>query len=396
MVLSSNDACIIARSNEAKALGIPMGAPLYEYEKLLKKNNAFIMSANFALYGDMSSRVMQVLSEYSTDFEIYSIDEAFLFIPEFLNKSNNELFYISYAGHMRNKVKQRTGIPISIGIGSTKTLAKVANNLAKKSKSGVVDISNHPNIDSILQNFKVEDIWGIGRRYSKKLISNNILNAKDLKYKDDQWIKKNLTICGLKTVYELRGISCLELNETNEAKKSITVSRLFGRNVTQIEELKEAIASYVITAAQKARDQSSIVSSITLFLMYTNYHDSQRYFISSSYSFAISTSYTPDLINGAINCLMKIFKPGLIYKKAGVILNDLYSADFLQMNTYCALPNVEKQSRIIKTIDEINKKNRKNLVTYAAAGIGQSWKMKQLKKSQCFTTSWHEILTIKI
>jgi len=403
VVLSSNDACVIARSNEAKALGIKMGVPAFQCKDIFKKYNVIVMSSNFALYGDMSSRVMQVVCDYSMDFEIYSVDEAFFSFNFAQDRSEGRSFdcaqdvFNDYAQFVRKKVKQKTGIPVSIGIGPTKTLAKVANKIAKKNKQydGVFDITDQ-NIDDILEKIPVGDIWGIGYRYAKKLESVRILNAKDFKYANDVWVKKNLTVFGLRTMYELRGIPCLEIDEISEPKKSITVSRMFGRNVTDIEELKEAVASYVSCAAEKLRAQNSIASTITVFVAMTKYHDFHRFYNSSTYSFDIATSYTPDLIKAAHNCLQNLYKPGLIYKKAGVIITNIIPADFIQMNLYKPLGNTKKQKQISQIMDNVNEKWGRNMLRYAAVGTNQSWKMKQLKKSQCYTTSWHEILTIKI
>ena len=238
---------MIARSNEVKALGIAMGAPAFECAALFKKHNVVVYSANFALYGDMSNRVMQMLTEYATDIEIYSVDEAFLFVPPY-----NQLFsfcgseddyYRCYAQYMRTKIKQYTGIPVSIGIGPTKTLAKVANKLAKKKPeyNGVFDITHHPDIDSILAAFEIGDIWGIGHRYAAFLQRHNINNARAFKYANETWVRKNMTIVGLKTLLELRGTACLSLVEYPESKQTITVSRSFGKKMTEIAYLKEAL-----------------------------------------------------------------------------------------------------------------------------------------------------------
>lgn len=390
VVLSSNDACVIARSNEAKALGIKMGEPVFKCEQVLKSRKVFSLSSNFTLYSDMSKRVMQSLSEFAIDLEVYSIDEAFAFWP------NNKMFdNVDYSKHVRHKIKKNIGLPVSIGLAPTKTLSKMANNIAKKKDDGVFQITES-NLDEVLKSTPVGDIWGIGRRYAKFLIAYDIHTAYDLKIADDKWVQKNLSIVGLKIVKELRGISCFNLDDNPEGKKSICVSRSFGKNLIEIDELKEALAFHVTSAAVKLRKQNSITASVNVFFMYTKYHDSFRFYESLSYQLPIATSYTPDLIKAANVCLAKMFKPGLLYKKIGIIFDHFYSADFVQMSTITNLPNIEKQSMLIKTIDNINSSLGKNTVFYAAALSDHSWESKKLKKSANFTTNWNEILTIKI
>lgn len=401
-VLSSNDACVIARSNEVKKLGIKMGEPYFACKDLLKKNNAFVYSSNFSLYGDMSARVMQTLTDYSTDIEEYSVDEAFLYFPDpFINFDGEQSetdYYNRYAKFVRKKVKQKTGIPVSIGMGPTKTLAKIANHIAKKNPeyAGVFDITNHKNLDHILKNFEISDIWGIGYRYTKKLNSYGIKNAYELRQCDENWVRKHLTITGLKTVLELRGISCLNLQDIVEPKQSITVSRSFGKNVTNINELKEAASYHVSTAAEKLRNQNAITGSLTIFICYTHFYEPQRYYDSTTIQLPIATSYTPDLIKFAHQCLEKLTKRIVVYKKIGVILSDFNSSTQAQFNIFHQMPDLDKQSKIMQTIDHANSKLGKNKIFYAAVGNEHSWATKKSCKSPNYTTSWNEILTIKI
>lgn len=399
VVLGSNDACIIARSNEVKALGVKMGVPAFECEALFKKHKVLVYSANFALYGDMSSRVMQTLTECATDIEIYSVDEAFLFVPNYTNGGSQETYYLAYAHYIRMRVKQETGIPVSVGIGPTKTLAKIANRLAKKNPeyNGAFDITDHPDIDKLLTSIEIGDVWGIGHRYAKLLQQHNIINARDFKYADDAWVRKNMTIVGLKTLLELRGISCLSLADCPEQKQSITVSRSFGQKVTELRQAKEALASYVSTAAEKLRAQHSLTSHLTVYAVTNRYHDPLNYFQSAHMQLPIATDYTPELIAAAHICLDKIFQKGLIYKKVGILFTDLVPNNFLQMNTLVPIKkNINKQTRWIKTIDSINNKWGRNKLFFAASGIKQPWKMYQARKSACFTTNWHELLTINV
>lgn len=397
VVLSSNDACIIARSNEAKALGIPMGAAAYEYQHILQKHNVIVFSANFTLYGDMSARVMQTLTSLSTDIEVYSVDEAFLFFAENDPRFDPQNYFTQYGQFVRDTVKQHTGIPISVGIGQTKTLAKIANHLAKKRPeyNGVCDISTNPSIDALLSSIDVSEIWGVGYQYAKKLKRKGINTVRDFKYMDERWVKKNMTISGLQTLLELRGTACLELQEQSEPRQSITVSRLFGKKVTEFTELMEATASYISRAAEKLRAQNSLAYHIMVFVVYRHYDDPQRFYRATNIELPVATAYTPDLIAAAAQCLKKLYHSGLLYKKAGVIVSNLIADDALQMHTHERLPDIQKQMTIMETIDSINKKWGKNILRSAAIGLDQEWRMKQLHKTQCYTTNWHELLTIK-
>lgn len=403
VVLSSNDACVIARSNEAKALGIAMGVPFFEIGPLVKKYKVIVYSSNYPLYGDMSARVMQTLASFATDIEVYSVDEAFLFLSSydassFGISSMQDTYHEHYARFIKSQVKKQTGIPVSIGIGPTKTLAKAANKLAKKNPlyGGVFDISDKQEGDSLLASIPVGDVWGIGRRYSRMLQSKGILTALDFKNLPDAWVRKNMTIVGLKTLHELRGISCIDLVDVVEPKKSIVVSRLFGNPITNITQLKEPVAAYMLTAAEKLRKQRSIAAHVSVFAVTNKYHDPFNYFKSAYCELAVATNYSPLLIDAAHQCLDSIVKPGLTYRKVGVMLGDIVPEEFLQMSTYESLGDIEKQKQVMVTLDKVNNKWGRDAVSYAAAGTNQSWKMRQHKKSPCFTTNWYELLTISI
>lgn len=399
-VLSSNDACIIARSNEVKALGVPMGAPLFEHEKLLKAHGVQLYSANFSLYGDMSSRVMHTLAHLATDIEIYSIDEAFLFVSDYQLSIpyDSRYYYTVYGHHIRQQVVQHTGIPVSVGIGPTKTLAKVANWFAKKHPiyDGVFDITERPDKDQLLRQFDIGEVWGIGRRYAKMLRAKGIAKAYDFMQLDDAWVRKHMTIFGVKTLLELRGIPCLQLDEHPEPKQSICVSRLFGDKTKNQEHLKEAVAEYASMAAVKLRAQQSIATHIMVFAITNRHHDPYTFFKSFSLQLPLPTAYTPTLISAAQECLQRIVIPGLVYKKVGVILSDLVPASSLQLSTLQPLPDIERQKKLMHTMDILNKKFGNKKLFFAAAGAEQSWKMKQSNKSGLFTTNWHELLTIRI
>lgn len=402
VVLSSNDACVIARSYEAKKIGIKMGQPAHECTDIFRIHNVQVFSANFALYGDMSARIMQTLSDYSTDFEVYSIDEAFLHLPpfsvRFKSESHEGIYYTQYAQWLRKIVQQQVGVPISIGLGPTKTLAKVANHLAKTypEHAGVFDITNHPAGNEILALLDVKEVWGIGSRYARLLKRHGIYNAYQFTQCSDAWVRKNMSINGLKTVLELRGIECFKMHDMPDAKKSITVSRSFGTNVTDLDELKQALAYHVSTAAEKLRRQKMITGFMSVFVCSTSYTDSQRSYNSAIIQLPLATSFTPALIAAGAACVQQLYKKGLIYKKIGVMLSDFYDAGSVQLSTLDAMPDLVKQAALMKTIDTANAKMGKNKLFFAALGTQQKWHAKRSKKSPAYTTNWHELLTIKI
>lgn len=402
VVLGSNDACVIARSNEAKALGIAMGVPAFECVSLFKKHNVIVFSANFALYGDMSNRVMRIMHEYATNIEIYSVDEAFLWIAPYTGTRKEHQYYCAYGHALRLAVVQNTGIPVSIGIGQTKTLAKVANRLAKKNGvyQGVCDLTNASYIDEILASIDIEDVWGIGHRYAAKLRDNRIENARDFKYASRAWVQKHLTIMGLKTCLELNGVSCISLQEAPKSKQSICVSRSFGQKVNTLAHARQAIASYISCAAAKLRAQQSLACTMTVFAISGHYHDPVNYYTSTWWHMPVATAYTPELIAAGIACIDRLFNPGLRYKKVGVVLTDFIPRDCAQLTIthYDHMGEIEstKKTKSMELIDRINTKWGRNTLFFAAEGIEQPWVMHQAHKSPCFTTNWHELLTISL
>ena len=250
IVLSNNDGCVVARSNEAKALGIAMGVPAFQIRHLIRKHDVQVFSSNYALYGDLSQRVMETLQQFSPEVEVYSIDEAFLNLSGFTNINLTD-----YGRRIRATVKQWTGIPVSVGIAETKTLAKIANHVAKRTEGtdGVFDFTAWPDRDSVLARVLVEEVWGIGPNYARLLTQHGITTALGLRDADDHWIQKQMGVVGLRTVHELRGISCLPLEQCPPPKQGITCSRSFGRPVTTLAEMREAVAAYTARAAEKLR-----------------------------------------------------------------------------------------------------------------------------------------------
>lgn len=388
VVLSNNDGCVIALSNEAKALGIPMGVPFFQIKNLIEAHGVIACSSNYTLYGDISARVMQTLKPFAADMQIYSIDEAFMLLH---HKDND-----AYARHIRKTVLQCTGIPVSIGVAATKTLAKVANKMAKKHPSlgGVFVLQTQEAIDKALDTLPVTDIWGIGRRMGGRLNRLGIQSAKQMRDAQDSIIRKNLTVTGLRTAWELRGISCLSLEEVPPLKKSVTNSRAFGKPVDTLEELCEAVASYTARAAEKIREQNSLSSHM---VVYVELHPFASGSFHTRIVFPQPTAYTPHLIGYAKTAIESLFQKGCRYRKAGVILDGLVPDGNYQQDLFTPQgPQVEKQKKIMKTMDLLNEKYGHTVLRTAAEGFSRTWQMKQGLRTPRYTTHWDEILTIKI
>ncbi len=391
VVLSNNDGCIVARSNEAKALGISMGAPYFKTKALIRRHNVRVFSSNYSLYGDLSHRVMSVLQEMEPEVEIYSIDEAFVSLP-----AANHQDLTGYAKALKARVEQWVGIPVSIGIAPTKTLAKLANRFAKKNGQygGVFDLTDHDGIDALLSSVDVGDIWGIGRRSTEKLNRQGILNAFQLKNANDNWLGKHLTVTGLRTAIELRGTSCIPLDSAQPNKKAIISSRSFGQSTGSLAALKEAISTHVSIASKKLRDQNSAAKSMHVFI-YTNRfkEDPPQYSGNMTLPLPQASSYTPTLIKHAMQGLERIYKPGYRYNKAGVMVTELVPRDRIQRNLF-GQKNRENMP-LMETVDRINKDWGRNTIRFAVEGLEKSWQMKQSHKSPAYTTSWAEIPEVK-
>jgi len=392
IVLSNNDGCAVSRTDEAKALGVEMGAVYFQIKDLVRKHDIKVYSSNYTLYGDMSHRVMQILSEKSPEVEIYSIDEAFL---SFTGMENWNL--LKYANDIRETVLQQTGIPTCIGFGPTKVIAKIANKLAKKNKGqtqGIFDLTHTDQRNEIFKTFPVEDIWGIGRQSAKKLKERKIYTAYDLMKSDPEMIRKFLTVTGGRIVEELNGVSCLDLELDAEDRKQIVSSRSFGRQVADLYELQESIANHITNAAEKLRSQNLLCRHLTIFIQTNPFKtNTPQYFNSKSMMIPTGTSVTTKLISKASLLLDQIFRHGYEYKKAGVILNDLVKKDFMQtdfFNTY----DSPKDDALMKVIDEINRYHGKGTIKSASCGIDQFWQMLSQMKSPCYTTRWSEILEV--
>lgn len=388
VVLSNNDSCVIARSNEAKALGFKMGDPFHLNRQKIRLHDVKVFSSNYALYGDMSRRVMNALAGYARDIEIYSIDEAFIDLQGFEHRGLCE-----YAAAIRAGVKRWTGIPVSIGIGPTKTLAKIANRLAKKlpDTGGVFNLFEHDR-DAMLQKVEVGDIWGIGRQWAKWLKEQGISTALDLKRADPKAIRARMSVVGERIVAELNGISCLPLEMIAPPRKGITVSRSFGKTLTDREVVKQALLQFVGRAGEKLRRERLMAQRLTVFLMTSPFSETQPFYSNAiTHKLAFPTDYTPDLINAAVAILDKIFKPGLAYQKCGVMLVDLVPAARDCHDLFDGRDH-ERQARLMKAIDAINASHGSWTVYFGnLGGTRAQWSMRAGFLSPRYTTRWGEI-----
>lgn len=392
VILSNNDGCVIARSNEAKALGIPMGAPAFEFKKLFEDNKVFVFSSNYALYGDMSSRVMNILATFTSDIEVYSIDEAFLKFNGF------ELFNLDeYGLKIQKTVTKNTGIPISVGFAPTKALAKVANKIAKKyperTKSVYVIDSEEKRIKA-LKWTKIEDVWGIGRKHTKRLQAKNIFTAYQFTQLPDEWVRKEMAVVGLRLKKELEGKSTLDL-ESPKNKKMIATTRSFEKSMTKLEDISERVATFTASCSEKLRKQKSHCNMVMVFVQ-SNYFrkDQPQYSRNMVINTDFPTNSTIELNHYAQIGLKAIFKEGYNYKKAGVIVMGLTPNNKTQLSFFNT-SNPSHQT-LMSVVDKLNKSYGKNKIKFANQSLGRQWKMKQEKLSKSFTTRIDEIITVKV
>ncbi len=389
VVLSSNDGCIISRSTEAKTLGIKMGEPYFKAKDIIVKNNVYVFSSNYSLYGDLSRRVMRTLKRFNSEIEIYSIDEAFLDLSNF---PDNKIEHIGK--EIKDIVLQWTGIPTSIGIAKTKTLSKVANHIAKKTKSGVVSLIGVKDIDPILEKVEVNDVWGVGKQLTKFFIKNGINNAKQLKNISNSWIKKNSNVLSSRTAMELRGISCIDLETTSSKRKSCVVSRSFAKKVEKLQELQESITSYCLNAAEKIRSESLIAKSITVFIRTNPFQNQFAYYSNSkTIDIPIATDNSIEIVKTALTGLKDIFKNGYRYQKAGIMLSGL--SDLQGSNNLFSSIKDDKIKNLMKTIDNTNYRFGRSTLSLASAGINKKWNIKRQHYSKIDTSDFHCLPTIK-
>jgi DNA polymerase V len=391
VVLSNNDGCVISRSTEAKKIGIKMGEPYFKVKDLVKKNDVRIFSSNYALYGDISRRVMKIIKEFSDKMEIYSIDEAFISLSFVENQRLNE-----YGKEIRERILKWTGIPTSIGIANTKTLSKVANYIAKKNKTGVIVLDKEKNIDDELKQFHVSNIWGVGKQLSKLYIKNDIDTAYKLKTISNTWVKKNTNVLGAKTVMELRGIPCVDLQTIESKRKSCCVSRSFGKKVENIEKLKESITTHCLSAAEKIRGDNQVTKSVTVSIRTSPFDRHREYYSNSiTIDLPIATNNSIELIKAAIEGLISIYRYGYFYQKSGITLSNLKDAGKEEFNLLAPLLETKSKS-LMEAIDFTNIKYGRNSISIAQAGVNNSWKMRREHFSKIDTASFDRLPMLKI
>ena len=386
VVLSNNDGCAISRSNEAKALGIKMGTPWFKLKEFAKQENVTALSSNYTLYLDMSHRVMTLLSKFSPEQEIYSIDESFLDLTSFKSKD-----LIQYSQQIKTKIKQWTGLPVSIGIGSTKTLSKLANHIAKKNSSfkGVcnLNVMDHDTLETWMSHIPVNEVWGVGRSLAPKLNQLGIISVLDLKLADPDYIRQQFSIVLEKTVRELNGVMCMELKDIEEPNKEIMVSRSFGRRVKDKEELIEAITSYTSRAAERMRKQESVATSIYVYIRTSPHDDKKQYANGVNIPLFQPSDDSMVLTNAALLGLDYIYREGFDYQKAGVTLCHLASKHKMQGNLF---NDTISHSRM-KIMDTINQR-WKGKLKLGSEGVRKEWEMKAQFKSRNYTTNWDQLI----
>lgn len=392
-ILSNNDGCVISRSDEAKALGLPMGAPAFKYEHFFKEHHIRVFSSNYPLYGDMSSRVMSILEQFTPDVEVYSIDEAFLQFKGFDNYDFND-----YGLQIRQRVLKWTGIPTSVGIAPTKALSKVANKIARKfpkKTNGVYVIDSEDKRIKALKWIKIKSVWGIGRGLQKRLKSRHCVNAYDFTQLSDEWVKTNMAIVGLRLKKELLGIPTLALEEPIRQKKAIATTRSFEYTYSDLDNLKDRISTFATSCAEKLRKQHSCCNMVYVFIKNNRHNKIGEHY--ESISTIINLPYPTDssliISKYATEALKEIYKKGLHYKKAGVILMGLVPKNERQLNLFIA-ENPKHQS-LMEVIDNLNEKYESHKIKLGNQDLKRTWKMRQERLSPKYTTNINEILTVK-
>ncbi len=389
IVLSNNDGCVIARSNEVKTLGIKMGEPAFKLKDRITQHNINVFSTNFALYGDLSNRVMTVLKTEVSKMEVYSIDEAFLDFSDYAD--------VPRGVAIKKKVQQWTGIPVSVGIAPNKVLAKIASHVAKKyTKSGVFFFDTDELITRALKVFPVEDLWGIGRKHSKRLKDSGIHTAIQLRDADTNWVKSQLSINGVRLQKELKGEVCFPLTLTTKRKQNICTARSFGNEINTLSALKEAVSAHANTCATKLRKEKSCCTTISVFINTNRFKpNAKQYNPYKTILLDTPTNDSMEIVKIAIKALESIYHSDCIYKKAGVIVGKTVPQEQLQLSMFDTVDR-GKRKDLNKALDKINILMGKNKVQFAVQGSGRKWKLKQEKLSPCYTTQFSDILEVKV
>jgi DNA polymerase V len=396
VVLSNSDGCIVALSGEAKKLGLKRGQPFFKHQEIIRTHDVQVYSSNYSLYQEMSARVMKVLGQFSPKLEIYSIDEAWLELTELAIDDLTE-----FGRTIKARVLQYTGIPVRVAIASTKCLSKIACELMKDDQQygEVLDLTGFTNqqLDEALARVAIEDVWGIGPKYACFLRNYGVTTARDLRDADERWIRKYLTVVGARIQAELTGIACLQLEVKRPPRQQIICAKSFGREITSLAELEEAVSTYTARVAEKLREQDSLAGRLTVFVR-TNAFDteSEQYANEFTIDLLHPTAFTPALIRQALAGLHAIYREGYRYKKAGVALSQITPLPVVQTDLFGEVSLYEhyRQARLMAIVDAINHIFGRDTLVFAVQGIARDWRMRQSMLSQRFTTRWDEILTI--
>lgn len=390
VVLSNNDGCVVARSNEAKALGIPMGAPAFAFQELFAKEGVQVFSSNYALYGDLSARVMATVGRFSPGVEVYSIDELFLDLQGFSG-------LCAYAQKIRQTVGQHVGIPVSVGVAPTKTLAKAANRYAKKvCPEGVWVVADAQQREQLLRWLPVEDVWGIGRQLGRWLQAHGICTAWELSLAPEGWLRSKMGVLGLRLQKELRGSSCLDLEAAPPPKKQICTSRSFPQLLTDYETIAEAVASHASRCAEKLRQQQGCAGQLHVFI-HTHYfrQGDVQYYGQQTLSLPSPSNHTTTLVQHALLALKAAFRPGYAYKKAGVIVGEICPADQPQLSLFDRPADRGRADKLMQVMDQVNARWGRDSLRVASAGGSGAWRLRQAQKSPCYTTRLAEVRRVE-
>ena len=391
VVLSNNDGCAVARSNEVKTLGIKMGQPWFQMEQVARQQGIIALSSNYTLYGDMSARVMSILSGFSDQQEVYSIDECFLglsgFAPEYL---------VLHGQKIRTAVRKKTGIPVCVGIAETKTLAKLANHCAKKNLAGHDGVCDFGRISmqelaELFSRIPVGEIWGVGPRIASRLAAMGVETVEALRTADTEQMRQQFSIVLERTIKELNGIPCIELEEAGTPRQQIMVSRSFGQPITALDDLIESVSYFATRAAEKLRKDRSVAASLCVFIRTNPFKESDPQYHQSMVVPFMPTDDTAKLVKAAVSGLKRIYRPGYRYKKSGVLLMGLEAKRSQQQDLFDDPAEKERSDARMRVMDEINRRMGKETITLAVSGVKKRWAMRRELKSPSYTSDWNEV-----
>ncbi len=391
-ILSNNDGCVISRSDEAKTIGLPMGAPIFKWEAFCKDNAIHVLSSNYPLYGDMSSRVMSILNQFTPDVELYSIDESFLEFKGFENRD-----FKTYGNQIRTRVLKWTGIPTCVGIAPTKALCKVANKIARKypkETKGVYVIDSEDKRIKALKWIKIEDVWGIGYRLSKRLKNKGCKTAFDFTQLSDDWVKSNFSVVESRLKRDLEGVPTLQLDEDDKNKKMIATTRSFEYTFSDIDNIRERVSTFATSCAEKLRKQGSSCHIIIVTLSSDRHKkDLPQHRESTTISLSCPTNSSLIISQCAVSAVKSIFKEGIKYKRAGVIVAGLVSIDNFQLNLF--EKENPKHQPLMKSIDKLNNKYGGYKIKLGNQDLQRTWKMRQERLSPRYTTNMNDVIVVK-